>query len=270
MFHHLTKLDQLFNLVDHVAEKVAKVVPRISTYQPGVDEAYLPSIDDFVLYVTIRSYTTVPELLMSLIYLSWFHQSPNKPPGIGRPSTPHRVFLAALVLAHKVHKDDCAENNRWEKLSAIPECGFAGFSNVEVNLMERQFLEVLEWDVHISADLYDLLSQKVCTTPAYPSLFRQGELDWACACCICLDGWASPARGLSHCFACLTPSYPEVEMQKKVAAMEQSHMLQRSAVENGTHAALDRQVAPACRDAPAKCNGAPMANAFRKFLPRSE
>jgi hypothetical protein len=262
MFQYLTELDQLSNLIDHVAETVVKVVPRISAYRPGVDEAYLPSIDDFVLYVTIRSYTTVPELMMSLIYLSQFHQSTSKPPGIGRASTPHRVFLAALVLAHKVYNDDSADNAQWAEFSAIPECGFAGFSDMEVDLMERQFLEVLEWDEHISADLYDLLSQKICTTPAYPSPFCQRELDWACACCLCLDGWADSTRGLSHCFACLTPSYPEVEMQKKVVAMEQSHVLQRSTIENGTCTARDRQVAPACRDAPIKCNGAPIANAF--------
>lgn len=57
-------------LIDQVVEKVKKVVPKICPYKPGVDEAYLPSIDYFVLHVTRRSYATVQELVMSLIYLS--------------------------------------------------------------------------------------------------------------------------------------------------------------------------------------------------------
>jgi hypothetical protein len=179
MSQYLTELGQLSFLIDYAAKTVVKVVPRISAYWPGVDEAYLPSIDDFVLYFTIRSSTTVPELMMSLIYLSWFRNRLS-PKLKGRPSTPHRVFLAALMLAHKVHNDDCMENARWAELSAIPECGFAGFSNVEVNSMERQFLAGLRWDVHINADQYDLLNEKVWSAPACPSLFRlfrQRELD---------------------------------------------------------------------------------------------
>ncbi|KAF2844544.1 hypothetical protein T440DRAFT_461946 [Plenodomus tracheiphilus IPT5] len=152
MPRQLTQLRQLSSLIDHVAEKVAKAVPHLSAYEPGVDEAYPPSVDDFVLYVTIQSYTTIPELMMSLIYLSWFRGRLH-PAYVGRPSTPHRVFLAALMLAHKVHNDNSVNNACWADLSVIPECGFAGFSNVEVNLMEGQFLAALNWDVHIDADL---------------------------------------------------------------------------------------------------------------------
>ncbi|KAF7452702.1 pho85 cyclin-1 [Pyrenophora tritici-repentis] len=152
MSQYPTKLSQLSNLIEHVAETAAKVIPRISAYKPGVDEACIPFIDDFVLYVTIRSYTTVPELMMSLIYLSWFRN--RLPPSVtGRSSTPHRVFLAALMLAHKVHNDDSANNTCWADLSVIPECSFAGFSKVEVNLMERQFLAGLDWNLHINVDV---------------------------------------------------------------------------------------------------------------------
>lgn len=241
----LTSLGRLSCLVDCVAEKTAKVVPRISAYRPGVDEAYLPSIDEFVLYVTIRSYTTVPELMMSLVYLSRFHQG-RKPPGIGRPSTPHRVFLAALMLAHEVYKDDGANKACWEDLSAIPECGFAGFSKSDVDLMESQFLEVLAWDVHICSDLWDSLGEEVCTTPSCPSFFRLGELNWACGCypCLCLNRWESLAQRLWHCFACLTRSNTGLKTQKQVLAREQPPMLQGSAIENQSCTALDRQVEP--------------------------
>lgn len=126
------------------------------------------------------------------------------------------------MLAHKVHNDDSMNNACWADLSAIPECGFPGFSNVEVNLMERQFLAGLDWNIHINAELYDLLHREFYITTSYPSPSRQTELGWVCGCCICVDWCAGLTQGLSHCMACLTPSQAEVEMQEKVIAIEQS------------------------------------------------
>lgn len=158
---------------------------------------------------------------MCLIYLSWFQE--RLPPGsfIMRPSTPHRVFLAALMMAHKVYNDNSVNNTCWAECSAFPECGFAGFSNVEVNLIEKEFLSFLDWEVHISPDLYDAVS-RVVHTPSYPPYPLQTELPWACECCICINGYANSAQGLWHCFACLPPGYADVEMSKKVLSAERS------------------------------------------------
>jgi len=261
MSQYLAQLGQLSSLIDQVTEEVVKVVPEISAYKLGVDEACLPTIDDFVLYVTMRSYATAQELIMSLIYLSRFHQSPL-PHGIGRPSTPHRVFLAALMLAHKVHHDDSASNACWAEISAIPECRFAGFSNREVNFMEKEFLAALEWDVHIDTDLYQSVCWRLCITLTCPPLFVQEEQYWACGCRICVDWRANPTRRLSHCFACLTPSYPEIEMQRKVLRREQSYARQDSVAEYHTRIALHHQVQLTRHHAANKCKGAPLTDPF--------
>jgi hypothetical protein len=258
MPEYLIQLCQPSSLIDQVVEKVKKVVPEIYPYKPGVDEAYLPSIDYFVLHVTRRSHATIQELVMSLIYLSRFHQS-LLPHVTGRPSTPHRVFLAALMLANKVYNDDSANNAYWAKFSAIPECRFAGFSNREVNFMEKEFLAALKWDTHIKTHDF---SQELCITLARPSLFLRKELHWACGCCICIDRRANPTRGLSHCFACLTPTYPEFEMQKKVLEIEQTHVRQDSAIEYHTRVALHHQMQLARHGAPNKCKASPMTEPF--------
>ncbi|EMD86769.1 hypothetical protein COCC4DRAFT_143895 [Bipolaris maydis ATCC 48331] len=152
MSHRLTEPGQLPILVDYIAERT-KVALHTCTLVSGVEETRLPSIDDFILYVVARSYTTAPELIMCIVYLSRF-QERLPPTGVTmRPSTPHRVFLAALILAHKVYNDDSVNNTCWADCSAVPEWGFAGFSIVEVNLIERRFLAFLNWNVHISADL---------------------------------------------------------------------------------------------------------------------
>jgi hypothetical protein len=260
MSQYFTQLGQLSNLIEHVAEKAVQVVPRISIYTPGVDEACLPPINIFVLSVVIRSYTTVPELMMSLIYLSRFR---NRlfPDLIGCPSTPHRVALAAMMLVHKVHNDDSVKNACWADISAVPECGFAGFSNAEVNLMETQFLIGLDWDVHINADLYDLLRRVIYTTPSYPSPFLQTEPGWVCECCICVDGWVNPAQGLPHCIACVATGYAEAEMQKTVFAPKQPLVLQPSPSEHEACIAIHHQAASVGDDAPRKYSTTPKTNA---------
>ncbi|EMD62764.1 hypothetical protein COCSADRAFT_92806 [Bipolaris sorokiniana ND90Pr] len=143
---------QLPSLINYVTERTMVAI-RSCTFAPGVEETCLPSIDDFILYVVTRSYTTPPELIMCVVYLSRF-QERLPPTGVTmRPSTPHRIFLAALILAHKVYNDDSVNNTCWAECSGFPEYDFAGFSNVEVNLIEKQFLALLNWNVHISADL---------------------------------------------------------------------------------------------------------------------
>ncbi|EOA81084.1 uncharacterized protein SETTUDRAFT_99839, partial [Exserohilum turcica Et28A] len=162
---------ELSNLINRTTE-ATKTAIRTCNPTPSIEEAHLPSIDEFVLYVILRSYATVPELIMCLIYLSWFQE--RLPPGsfIMRPSTPHRVFLAALMMAHKVYNDNSVNNTCWAECSAFPECGFAGFSNVEVNLIEKEFLSFLDWEVHISPDLCPGLVSVVFASMGMQTLHR--------------------------------------------------------------------------------------------------
>lgn len=200
MPRYLTKLGRLSSLIDAVAEEASDVLKGASANESGVHEAYLPSIDAFVLYVTIRSYTTAPDLAVCLVYLSRFHECLSRF-RMRQPrdsvkfhtSTPHRIFLAALMLAHKVHKDKSASNACWAECSAIPECGFAGFPNGEVNRIEREFLAWLDWDVRIRADQLDR-SWVDYSLPSSPSPSLQPELGWTCRCCVCVEQWASPAQ----------------------------------------------------------------------------
>jgi hypothetical protein len=230
MSHGLTESSQLLSLIDCVAERT-KIAIRSCTLVPDMEETRLPSIDDFILYVVVRSYTTAPELIMCVVYLSRF-QERLPPTGVTtRPSTPHRLFLAALILAHKVYNDDSVNNACWAECSAIPECGFAGFSNIEVNLIEKQFLEFLKWNVHISADVYELFSEATYSARSSSPKSVKTETCWACSCCVCINWWTNSAQGLWHCFTCFVPSFEEVEVHKKSASMEQSHAPQRPPID---------------------------------------
>ncbi|KAK9695271.1 PHO85 cyclin-1 [Basidiobolus ranarum] len=74
----------------------------------------------------------------------------------GMQCTCHRIFLAALVIASKYLNDASPKNIYWARYTTI-------FSLTEVNLMERQLLELLKFDLRITTE--ELYTQLEGLTP---------------------------------------------------------------------------------------------------------
>ncbi|KAI1380265.1 hypothetical protein F4677DRAFT_406287 [Hypoxylon crocopeplum] len=74
----------------------------------------------------------------------------------GLRCTTHRIFLAALILAAKYLNDSSPKNKHWASYSHISTDSYSfGFSRTEVNLMEKQLLFLLDWELRITEeDLY--------------------------------------------------------------------------------------------------------------------
>jgi len=68
------------------------------------------------------------------------------------PCTTHRIFLASLILAAKNLNDSSPKNKHWARYSAVRGFENFGFSITEVNLMEKQLLFLLDWDLRINPD----------------------------------------------------------------------------------------------------------------------
>jgi hypothetical protein len=172
------------SMIIHVAKKAVKAVPHLSRNKEKVYDSNLPSIEEFVLSVITRSNVSVSVLIASLVYVSRL-QTYLPPTTTGCPSTPHRIFLVALILADKAHNECSTKNTHWSQYSAVAEHNFLGFSNGEVNRMERQFLYLLDWDIRIEPqDLYDQLEPLLMLVSPDPSLFVQSDLGWAKDCCV--------------------------------------------------------------------------------------
>ena len=114
---------------------------------------YLPPLEEFIQSIIHRSQVQTPTLMSSIIYLRRLRQC--LPSAIkGRRSTVHRIFMTCLVLAAKYLNDRSPKNVHWARYTL--SIGYEGFSVDEINLMEKQLLSLLDWDLRITnEDLLD-------------------------------------------------------------------------------------------------------------------
>lgn len=114
----------------------------------------LPTLEQFITSVVERSHVQVPTLMSSLVYLDRLARK-LPPVAKGMRCTVHRIFLASLILAAKNLNDSSPKNKHWARYSNVRGFEGFGFSLTEVNLMEKQLLFLLDWDLRITQD--DLL-----------------------------------------------------------------------------------------------------------------
>lgn len=119
------------------------------------EDSDLPSLEEFITQLVISSNVQVPTLMSTLVYLRRL-KSRLQPMAKGLRCTTHRIFLASLILAAKYLNDSSPKNKHWATYSVISNDAYTfGFSRTEVNLMEKQLLFLLDWDLRITEeDLY--------------------------------------------------------------------------------------------------------------------
>jgi len=160
------------DMVDYLAEAAAGVIqcdsdmmpppPQPSRRGPSAravksTDTPLPSLEDFITKLVDSSNVQVPTLMSSLVYLRRL-KSRLQPMAKGLRCTTHRIFLASLILAAKYLNDSSPKNKHWANYSVVSTDDYVfGFSRTEVNLMEKQLLFLLDWDLRITHE--DLLRE---------------------------------------------------------------------------------------------------------------
>ncbi|KAL1922144.1 uncharacterized protein VTP21DRAFT_10786 [Calcarisporiella thermophila] len=135
--HRLLKCPITQDMISFVACKTRGVIE--CSAPPSFS---IPSLETFIEQVLFRSNANTSTFLTTVALLDRFrHQLPADARGMA--CTRHRIFLAALIVAAKITNDISPRNRFWAKCSGI-------FSLSEVNLMERQLLWLLDFDLQIS------------------------------------------------------------------------------------------------------------------------
>ncbi|KAF2434451.1 cyclin [Tothia fuscella] len=176
-------------MVAYLAKKASQVIrcdppPQSSLLPPtppdtppqhAVAEPALPSVEAFITSLVERSHVQVPTLMTSLVYLN---RLKAKLPAVakGMRCTVHRIFLASLILAAKNLNDSSPKNKHWARYTSVRGFPNFSFSITEVNLMEKQMLFLLDWDLRIRpADLYQHLEPFLAPIRDYQIMEEQSR-----------------------------------------------------------------------------------------------
>lgn len=184
-------------MIAYIAQQIETLIQNIPTSaiksrtSPTEQPPPPPTLRDFIRSVSTASLVPTATLLCTTVYIKSVITNLDPSTTKKVKSTGHRMFLAAVMLASKFLNDRAPRATDWVYYAG----GF--FSLEDVNLMERQFLRILRWDLRISFDDYlnhilpFLTRPRVISPPTPPSSPRLSpepipqestQKRWAAAC----------------------------------------------------------------------------------------
>jgi len=108
-----------------------------------------PDLEVFINSVVSASKVGTLPLLVAFVYIARA-KSKLGPANYGIPTTPHRIFLASLIVSVKFLEDGTHKNKKWVKYARMNTKGATlKFSLDEVNTMEKELLGYLDYNAWI-------------------------------------------------------------------------------------------------------------------------
>ncbi|KAK9760698.1 PHO85 cyclin-1 [Basidiobolus ranarum] len=151
-------------------------IPLTTSSNRMATNKQIPSLELFIKELAAKSKVHTPSFLCTVIYLDRLRKRlPEFARGM--ECTCHRIFLATLIIASKYLNDASPKNSYWARYTSV-------FSLAEVNLMERQLLGLLDFNLRITIEelhqqlggLWPKLSYSSTLSPALiPSPYNCGN-----------------------------------------------------------------------------------------------
>ncbi|KAJ5982292.1 hypothetical protein N7451_012392 [Penicillium sp. IBT 35674x] len=129
---------------------VSRTVKLVST-QPPTNMPPLPTAEAFIASLIARSEVQIPMIVSAFVYLRRL-RSCLPPIAKAMRCSAHRIFLASLIVASKNLNDMGPKNKHWLQYAVVEGYDGFGFSLQDVNVMERQLLFLLDWNIHIAEE----------------------------------------------------------------------------------------------------------------------
>lgn len=172
----------MFLLADFLSDKTSEIInscqivsidpttglptppPSPATVEKELAALGLPCLDNFIAHIIEASNVQIPTLIATVALLERLR---GRLPKVakGMACTRHRVFLATLICAAKYVNDCSPKNKHWSRYSSI-------FSLPEVNLMEKQLLYLLDFNLDVTeADIvtyFEPFLSQYCFEPSAP------------------------------------------------------------------------------------------------------
>ncbi|KAI9018578.1 hypothetical protein CLU79DRAFT_837165 [Phycomyces nitens] len=158
---------QLLSFVSHRASLVIASPPLNHD-----DHSIIPSIQQFVPLLVQRSCVSAGTLIGALVYLDRLQRRVATVPS-SSPCSCQRIFLATLIVTTKVLHDTSPKNRYWARYTSL-------FPLEEVNIMERQFLSLMDFQLSITLDdlFHVLYAFEASLMPLLTNPFGSPSLSW--------------------------------------------------------------------------------------------
>lgn len=141
MIHHLVTVT-LQILPCESAKTITEALPSPPNSPPVLKTKPLPSLMTFITKLVRYTNVYTGTLMATIVYMNRLKKKLPKD-AKGLPCTRHRIFLACLIISSKNFNDSSPKNKHWAKYTD------GLFRREDVNLMERQLLMLLDWDIQI-------------------------------------------------------------------------------------------------------------------------
>ncbi|KAG2221215.1 hypothetical protein INT45_013926 [Circinella minor] len=139
------------SFLKYISDQASLVIPCHPTATKNINTV-VPPLAHFINFLVRRS-TVGPGTLLAVLVLLDRLRNRLAPIAKGMPCTRQRIFLATLIVTCKLLNDTAPKNRHWTHYAHY-------FTVEEINLMEKQLLALLDFELSISLnDLHTMLAR---------------------------------------------------------------------------------------------------------------